>query len=155
MIADMKIKYALIVLGGMVAYVSAAAPVYEVKDADVFPDVVKCRNAGMEVVEGDVFVRKDFWTVENYNNRLKIEVGGLREGVKGLCIDGSTKQCDTAWTATSGRIPLKGKGHRYRLGFLIDTTITIKLPNSDGENWRSMIFWYDADGKELSKYPIA
>ena len=75
--------------------------------------------------------------------------------MKGLCLDGSANTCDTAWSATSGKIPLKGAGRHYRLGFGIDTSITIKLPNRDGENWRSMIFWHGADGKEISKEPIA
>ena len=133
----------------------AATPVYEVKDADVSSDAVRCRSAGTPVVGEDVFARGDFWKIANYDNRLGIEVGGVREGVKGLCLDGSATACDTAWSAMSGKIPLKGTGRRYRLGFSIDTTITIKLPNSDGENWRGTIFWYGADGKEIAKSPIA
>ena len=134
---------------------SSAAPVYGTKDADVSSEAVKCRLAGTPVLEGeDAFLQRDFWTLNNYDNRLGIEVGGVRDGSRGLCLDGSAKQCDTAWSATSGKIPLKGKGRRYRLGCTIDTTISIKLPNKDGENWRSTIFWHGADGRELSKTPV-
>ena len=133
-----------------------SAPVYEAKDADVSSDAVRCRRAGIPALDGeDAFVRRGFWTLANYDNRLGIEVGGVRDGAKGLCIDGSAKTCDTAWSATSGKIQLKGEGRRYRLGFSLDTTIAIKLPNSDGENWRSTIFWYGADGNEIAKTPVA
>ena len=133
-----------------------AAPVYEAKNADVTSETVCCRIAGTPTLVGeDAFSRRDFWALANYDNRLGIEVGGVREGVKGLCIDGSAKSCDTAWSAKSGNLPLKGAGRRYRLGFSIDTTIAIALPNSDGENWRSTVFWYGADGKEISKTLIA
>ena len=134
----------------------AAAPIYEAKDVDVSSDAVRCRRTGTPALDGeDAFVRHGFWALANYDNRLGIEVGGVRDGAKGLCIDGSAKTCDTAWSAKSGRIPLKGEGRRYRLGFSIDTTIAIKLPNTDGENWRSTIFWYGADGNEIAKAPIA
>ena len=132
-----------------------STPVYGVKNADVSPDAVKCRRAGTPVLVGDVFSQCDFWTLANYDNRLKIEVGGVRDWSKGLCLDGSSTTCDTAWSATSGKIMLKGKGRRYRLGLSIDTTITIKLPNSDGETWRNTIFWQGNDGKEIAKSPIA
>ena len=132
-----------------------SAPVYEAKNTDVSSDAITCRLAGTSVLGRDVFALHDFWTIANYDNRLGIEVGGVRDGVKGLCLDGSAKICDTAWSATSGKISLKGAGPRYRLGFSIDTTITVKLPNSDGENWRSTIFWQDANGKEVAKTPIA
>ena len=136
--------------------VLAASPIYEVKNAEVTSDAVKCRRSGTPTLEGaDAFTRRDFWKLNNYNGRLGIEVGGVRDGVKGLCLDGSSNTCDTAWSVTSGKIPLKGAGRRYRLGFGIDTSITIKSPNRDGENWRSMIFWHGADGKEISKEPIA
>ena len=154
-----------------------ATPVYEAKNADVLPDALRCRLAGTPVLSEDVFALRDFWTLANYDNRLDISVGG-RDGStsrpngravgaslpesavgtslpEGLCLNGSAKTCDTAWSATSGKIPLKGVGRRYRLGFSIDTTITIKLSNSDGENWRSTIFWYGAGGKEIAKTPIA
>ena len=143
-------------------------PVYEAKNADVSSDAVKCRLAGTPVLDGDVFARRDFWTLVNYDNRLDISVGG-RDGStsrpngravgaslpEGLCLNGSAETCDTAWSATSGKISLKGAGSRFRMGFSIDTTITIKLPNSDGENWRSTIFWQDAGGNEITKTPIA
>ena len=135
--------------------VLAAAPVYEPKDADVAPDAVTCRRAGTPALSGDAFARRDFWTIQNYQNKLGIEVGGVRDGARGLCLDGSEKTCDTAWNAMSGKIPLKGSGRKYRLGFRIDTSVVIRLPNSDGENWRSTIFWQDAGGKEISREPIA
>ena len=134
---------------------ASPSPVYETKNADVSPDAVKCRCAGTPVLFGDSFSQRDFWTLANYDNRLKIEVGGVRDRSKGLCLDGSAKTCDTAWSATSSKIMLKGTGRRYRIGLSIDTTITIKLPNSDGENWRSTIFWHDANGKVIAKTPIA
>ena len=140
---------------GVVESAPDAAPVYEARNADVSADAVRCRRAGTPAIEGDAFVRRDFWTLANYDNRLGMEVGGVRDGVTGLCLDGSAKTCDTAWSATSVKVPLKGAGRRYRLGFAIDTTIGISLPNSDGESWRSMIFWHDADGKEMAKAPIA
>ena len=150
------VKSVFAVMGSFVVCASAAAPIYEAKDADVSSDAVRCRLAGTPVFVGDdAFSRKGFWTLANYDNRLGIEVGGVRDGAKGLCIDGSAKTCDTAWSATSGKIQLKGEGRRYRLGFSLDTTIAIKLPNTDGENWRSTIFWYGADGKEIAKAPIA
>ena len=133
----------------------AAAPVYEPKDTDVSPDAVTCRRVGKPTFDGDPFARREFWTTKNYENKLGIEVGGVRDGVRGLCIDGSAKTCDTAWNATSGKIPLAGAGRRYRLGFRIDTTIAIRLPNSDGETWRSTIFWHDTNGKEIAREPIA
>ena len=90
------------------------------------------RDAG--IGRGRRISRQGFWTLANYDNRLGIEIGGVRDGSRGLCLDGSAKPCDTAWSAKSGRIPLNAKGRRYRLGFGLDTTIAIKLPNSDGEN---------------------
>ena len=135
---------------------SVAASIYEVKDADVSLDAMRCRCAGTPVLVGnDAFSRKGFWTLANYDNRIGIEIGGVRDDVKGLCLDGSAKQCDTAWSAKSGKIPLKREGRRYRLGFSIDTTIAIKQPNSDGENWRSTILWYGAGDNEIAKTPIA
>ena len=131
--------------------VFAAAPVYEPIDADVSPEAVTCRRAGTPALERDAFSSPGLWTTKNYENRLGIKVGALQ----GLSIDGSTKICDTAWNAMSGKIPLKGSGHRYRLGFRIHTTVAIRLPNSDGETWCSMIFWQDANGKEISRDPIA
>ena len=131
------------------------APVYEPKETDVSPDAVKCRLAGTPVLDEDLFARRDFWKLANFDNRLGMEVGGVRDGLKGLCLDGSAKTCDTAWNAVSGKIPLKGAGRRYRLGFTIDTSISISQPNNDGENWRSTIFWQGADGKELAKAPLA
>ncbi|MBQ3340592.1 MAG: hypothetical protein IJG84_01750 [Kiritimatiellae bacterium] len=134
----------------------SAAPIYDGKDVDVSPEAVRCRPAGASVLEGeDAFMRRDFWTLNNFDNRIGIEVGGVRDGLKGLCLDGSAKQCDTAWSATSGKVPLKGAGRRYRLGFSIDTSISIALPNNDGENWRSTIFWHGADGKVILKSPVA
>ena len=143
-------------------------PIYEARNADISPDAVRCRLAGTPVLDGDVFASRDFWTLANYDNRLDISIGGEDVSTsrpngravgaplpEGLCLNGSAKTCDTAWSATSGKILLKGTGPRYRLGFSIDTTITIKLPNSDGENWRSTIFWYGGDGKEIAKSPIA
>ena len=134
---------------------SAAAPVYEPKDADVSPEAVTCRRIGKPMLDGDAFTRRDFWTTKNYENRLGIEVGGLRDGIRGLCVDGSAKTCDTAWNATSGTIPLNDAGRLYRLNFRIDTTVAVRLPNSDGETWRSTIFWQDAHGKEIFREPIA
>ena len=143
------VKSVFAVMGSFVVCASAAAPIYEAKDVDVSSDAMRCRRAGTPALNGeDAFVRRGFWTLANYDNRLGIEVGGERDGAKGLCIDGSAKTCDTAWSAKSGKIPLKGEGRRYRLGFSIDTTIAIKLPNTDGENWRSTIFWYGADGSQ-------
>ena len=143
-------------LSSAAASASVAAPIYEAKDAEVSSDAVRCRRAGTPVlVGGDAFSRQDFWTLANHDSRIGIEIGGVRDGVKGLCLDGSAKPCDTAWSAKSGRIPLRAKGRRYRLGFGIDTTIAIKLPNGDGENWRSTILWYGADGSEIAKSPIA
>ena len=133
----------------------SAAPVYEAKNVDVSPEAVMCRRVGTSVLDGDVFAKRDFWTLVNYENRLGIEVGGVREGSKGLCLEGPSKRLDTAWSATSGKIPLKGAGPRYRLGFAIDTTVPVKQPNGDGENWRSAIFWHGADGKVIAKEPIA
>ena len=135
--------------------VAAEAPIYEAKDADVLSDAVRCRRSGTPSLVGeDAFARRGFWKLANYENRIGIEVGGMRDDAKGLCLDGSAKTCDTAWSATSGKIPLIGEGRRYRLGFSLDTTIAIKLPNSDGENWRSTIFWYGTDGNEIAKTPI-
>ena len=143
-------------LAWMASFQVLAAPIYEATNADVSPEAVKCRCAGTPTLVGeDAFVRRDFWKLANYNNCLGIEVGGVRDDVRGLCLDGSAKTCDTAWHATSGRIPLKTARRRYRLGFRIDTTITIKSPNSDGENWRNLIFWQDVAGKEIAKTPIA
>ena len=126
----MKIKSILAALEVSLAGVSAAAPVYETKNMDVSPTALKCRRVGVETLDGDAFSRKDFWKIQNYSKRLGIEVGGVRDEVKGLCLDGSAKTCDTAWRALSGSVPLKRKGPRYRLGFRIDTTVAIKLPNA-------------------------
>ena len=147
--------FAVMAIAAVASSLAVAAPIYEAMDADVSTEVVKCRFSGTPVLDGDAFLRSDFWKLNNYDNRLGIEVGGVRDGSSGLCIDGSAKQCDTAWSAMSGKVALKGRGRRYRLGFSIDTTISIKLPNGDGENWRSTIFWHDADGKEISKSSIA
>ena len=133
----------------------AATPIYEPKDADVASEAVTCRRVGKSALSSDVFAQRTFWTTQNYENKLGIEVGGVRDGMRGLCIDGSAKTCDTAWNATSGKITLTGAGRRYRLGFRVDTTVAIRLPNSDGETWRSAIFWQDANGKEISREPIA
>ncbi len=133
----------------------AAAPIYDPKDIDVSSNAVTCRVAGTPLLDGDAFSNADFWTLTNYENRLGIEVGGERDGVKGLCLDGSAKVCDSAWCATSGRIRLKGAGRRYRLGFSIDTSVSIKLPNRDGEAWRSQIDWFGADGGKISTELLA
>ena len=148
-------KKAIWAFGGLLACSVSAAPIYEVANVEIGPEALSCRPIGTEVLEGDAFARKDFWTVKNYGKRLGIEVGGVREGVKGLCIDGAAQKCDTAWGVTSGKVPLTGKNRRYRLAFRIFTTTSVKLPNSDGESWRSTIFWQDADGKQLSSAPIA
>ena len=123
----------------------AAAPVYEPKDADVAPDAITCRRTGTSALSDEAFAQRGFWKVQNYEGKLGIEVGGVRDGARGFCLDGSKKTCDTAWNATSGKIPLKGPGRRYRLSFCVDTSVAIRLPNSDGETWRSAIFWQDAD----------
>ena len=133
----------------------AAAPIYDPKDIDVSSNAVTCRVAGTPLLDGDAFSNADFWTLTNYENRLGIEVGGERDGVRGLCLDGSEKVCDSAWCATSGRIRLKGAGRRYRLGFSIDTSVSIKLPNRDGEAWRSQIDWFGADGGKISTELLA
>ena len=148
-------RFCMMAASSLAAVVSSfAAPVYEVKDADVSSDAVKCRRAGISILEGDLFAQKDFWTLMNYENRLSIDVGGTHDGVKGLYLGGSAKTCDTAWSATSGKIRLKGTGRHYRLGFRVDSSIVVKLPNGDGDSWRGRIFWYGADGKELSKEQI-
>ena len=103
------------------------------------------------MIYSDTFGRNDFWTVTNYFNRLGIEVNGR---IKGICINGPTNQCDTAWSATSSIIPLKGNGQRYRLSFCIGATMAIKMPNNDGEDWRSTILWYGVGGKVILKSPI-
>ena len=133
----------------------AAAPAYEPEDADVASEAVTCRRVGKPALPGDAFSRRELWTTQNYEKKLGIEVGGTRDGARGLCLDGSAKTCDTAWNATSRSIPLTGAGRRYRLGFRVDTTVAIRLPNSDGETWRSAVFWQDANGKEISREPIA
>ncbi|MBR0506847.1 MAG: hypothetical protein IJJ84_15715, partial [Kiritimatiellae bacterium] len=133
----------------------AAAPAYEPEDADVASEAVTCRRVGKPALPGDAFSRRELWTTQNYEKKLGIEVGGTRDGARGLCLDGSAKTCDTAWNATSRKIPLAGAGRRYRLGFRVDTTVAIRLPNSDGETWRSAVFWQDANGKEISREPIA
>ena len=151
----MKTCLALAALVFGAAFGGERTPVYDVRDADVLSDAVTCRRVGKPAIAGDAFARREFWTTQNYEKKLGIEVGGVRDGVRGLCLDGSAKTCDTAWNATSGKIPLAGAGRRYRLGFRIDTTVAIRLPNSDGETWRSTIFWQDANGKEISREPIA
>ena len=114
-------KRSSVLLAGLASFSMLAAPVYEAKDVEVSPEAIRCRPAGTSLLVGeDAFARRDFWKLANYNNRLGIEVGGVRDGVRGLCLDGSAKTCDTAWTATSGKIALKGAGRRYRLGFGID-----------------------------------
>ena len=133
----------------------AAAPAYEPKDADVASEAVTCRRVGKPALSGDAFAQRELWKTQNYEKKLGIEVGGTRDGMRGICLDGSAKTCDTAWNATSSKIPLSGAGRRYRLGFRIDTTVAIQLPNSDGETWRSAVFWQDANGKEISREPIA
>ena len=145
-----------VAVGGMAALCVYAVPVYEVKDADVGQAAVMCRTVGVEVVAEDLFACKDFWKLRIHGDRLKIEADSVQGGVKGLCLSGSDKKCDTAWSATSGRIPIKGVGRRYRLGFRVNTTVQIKIPNYlDGEGWRSAIFWHDTDGKEISKTYIS
>ena len=75
------VKSVFAVMGSFVVCASAAAPVYEAKDADVSSDAVRCRCAGTPVLVGnDAFSRKGFWTLANYDNRLGIEVGGERDG---------------------------------------------------------------------------
>ena len=81
----------------------AASPVYAPKDVEVASDAIKCRPSGWAVLDGDAFQKKDFWKFGNYENRIGIEPGGVRDGVKGLCLDGSAKSCDTAWSARSVR----------------------------------------------------
>ena len=151
----MKVRLVLVALCGVSSHAFAAALVYEARNADVSEDAVRCRRIGTPALEGYAFATQDFWTLANFDNRLGMEVGGVRDGETGLCLDGSAKTCDTAWSATSGQVPLKGAGRRFRLGFVIGTTIQIALPNNDGESWRSTIFWHDADGKEIAKTPIA
>ena len=150
-----RARFCMLTASSLAAVLSVfAASVYEIKDADVSSDAVKCRRSGISVLEGDLFAQKDFWTLRNYENRLSVDVGGTHDGVKGLYLGGSAKACDTAWSATSGKMLLKGAGRRYRLAFSVNSSIVVKLPNSDGENWCGRMFWYGADGKELSKEQI-
>ena len=153
----MKRTFALPAAVALVAAAAAlpAATVYEARNVDVSAEAVRCRRAGRPALEGDAFSDRGFWTLANFENRVRIEVGGVRDGTTGLCVDGSANTCDTAWSATSGRVPLKGAGRRFRLGFAVDTTIGFTLPNGDGESWRSTIFWHGADGSEVAKTPVA
>ena len=132
----------------------AASPVYETKNVDVSAESVRCRVAGRPVLEGDVFSRRDFWKLGNYENRLGIEVGGTDNGVKGLCLKGPAKKSDTAWTATSGRIPLKGTGRRFILGFCVSSTVKIRIRRGDDKRWRGVVSWHGADGAEIGSEPI-
>ena len=74
-----------ILLAGVFALAStscvcAAAPVYEPKDIDVSSNAVTCRVAGTPLLDGDAFSNAGFWTLNNYENRLGIEMGGERDG---------------------------------------------------------------------------
>ena len=148
-------RFALTAMAAVGAAVAlAGSPVYETRNVDVSPGSIRCRVAGKPVLEGDVFSRRDFWKLNNHRNLLGIEVGGTVDGVKGLCLKGAAKDCDTAWSAMSGRIRLKGTGRRYRLGFCVDSTTKIKLRDKDGKMWRGFMFWHGADGAEIRSEPI-
>jgi hypothetical protein len=99
-----KIVFAAAALGSFAAF--AASPVYSARNVEVSPDAIRCREAGVPTVEDDVFLRQGFWKFTNHGNLLKITVGGEYDGVKGLCVQGPAKRCDTAWNAKSGKIML-------------------------------------------------
>ena len=85
-----------VAVGGMAALCVYAVPVYEVKDADVGQAAVMCRTVGVEIVAEDLFACKEFWKLRIHGDRLKIEADSVQGGVKGLCLSGSDKKCDTA-----------------------------------------------------------
>ncbi len=124
--------------------------VYNAANALVAPDGVRCRFVGSPATADDAFARKGFWHVENYRKLLKIEQGGERDGAIGLQIGGSDRACDTAWSATSGKIALAGKGTKYRLSFRVDTSVDIRAPDKADGAYGSALRWYGADGKQLT-----
>ena len=152
---DCGLRHWLAMINVSAAFAACAtSAIYNPKNAEVTADAVKCRLVGRPVLGEDAFQQRGFWAVNNYKDLLGIEVGGVRDGVKGLCVDGSATSCDTAWSVKSAKIPLGMTGVRYRLGFLADTTIAISPHRKDGEMWRSAIYWYDKDGKKISRSPV-
>ena len=145
-----KIIFAAAAVGSFAAF--AASPVYNARNVEVLSDAIRCREAGVPTVEDDVFLRQGFWKFTNYGNLLEITVGGEHDGVKGLCVQGPAKKCDTAWNAKSGKIMLKGNGRRFRFGFFAKTSKSkLKLRANEGQSWQSFIVWQDAGGKTIGK----
>ena len=110
-------------------------------------------GAAAEDVDAVSFARASDWNVDNFTGKLKIVFGQEVDGVKSLCISGSTVKCDTAWRATSRKIPLAqgARGFRLALEGRCDEDM---LGTRPAHGYRNAVFWYDASGVELGMGPL-
>ena len=73
---------------------------YEADGISISPSGVSCRMTGNAIARID-FESPEKWKVENYSDRLSIEVGKSFLGYKCLYIGGATNGRDTAWNVQS------------------------------------------------------
>ncbi|MBP5639969.1 MAG: hypothetical protein J6X55_10855 [Victivallales bacterium] len=90
----------------------------------------------------------------NYSNRLEIAYGEEREGAPCLVVYGGKprKGTDTAWQFETKQIPFEGQPGRFALD--MKSCADYLITSIGGEGYNSSIIWYDAEGKEVARFPI-
>ena len=109
-----------------------------------------CRAADVRSVS---FANPDDWKIGDFENRLKFLIGQEVDGVKSLCISGSVRACDTAWSVLSRRFPLAKGARGFRLSF--EGSIEHDMVGTQpGHGYRNAVFWHDEEGAEIGAGPL-
>ena len=92
---------------------------------------------------------------KNYCNRVEIVYGEERDGAPCLVVYGGKPRqaTDTAWQFETKQIPFEGKAGRLAVD--MKACADYLVTSIGGEGYMSAIIWYDAEGKEIAKFPMS
>lgn len=105
------------------------------------------------------FAEASDWAITNGDGRLDIAVGRDFLGHKCLYLGGSEKKCDTWFGAMSRKMPVES-GAAYLVTLLAYsdkpiTSTTYAVRDAVLCKWANAVFWYDAEGRQISSGAFA
>ena len=95
------------------------------------------------------------WTFRSYNDRNTFETNTISGATQYIVVHGSSNECDTAWSAVSGKIPVPADAREFLLSVEVRTPKLIVDQGKCGKGWNNAITWYGADGAKVSAQPMS
>ena len=131
---------------------------YEAEGVSISSSGVSCRMTG-DVIGRIGFDAQELWRVENYSNRLCIEVGKSFLGRQCLYVEGMTNNRDTAWCVWTPEFSVQRGLSRCMIemrvfsGKMLSASMQGLIDAAD-EKWQNAVCWYDDYGNEMGMFPF-